>query len=244
MKTLHSIIVGLQSTSSIAARRIALPLVFLTVGLALIQPCAGQSETWTETGSLNNVRARHTATLLPSGKALVAGGAGTSAELYDPASGTWSTTGSLNTGCDYHTATLLQNGMALVAGSFDSCCSVSASAELYDPASGTWTFTGNLNNQTIFHTATLLQNGMVLVAGGCCASASAELYDPASGTWTATGSLNTARFYHTATLLPDGQVLAAGGQPNGDNLASPKRGTLRSGKRDLDGHRQPQTRTL
>ena len=45
----------------------------------------------------------HTATLLPYGKVLVAGGNGnggsglSSAELYDPATGTWTATGSLGT---------------------------------------------------------------------------------------------------------------------------------------------------
>ena len=44
----------------------------------------------------------HTATLLPSGKVLVAGGYDgsgvlSSAELYDPASGTWTATGSMST---------------------------------------------------------------------------------------------------------------------------------------------------
>ena len=63
----------------------------------------------------------HTATLLPNGKVLVAGGLVTatcltSAELYDPASGTWSATGSLNTARYCHTATLLPNGKVLVAG--------------------------------------------------------------------------------------------------------------------------------
>ena len=45
------------------------------------------SESWTATGSLNNARDRHTATLLPTGIVLVAAGDGsndvlTSAELY------------------------------------------------------------------------------------------------------------------------------------------------------------------
>jgi len=57
--------------------------------------------TFDNTGSLNAARYLHTATLLPNGKVLVAGGINgnilTSAELYDPASGTWSATGSLNT---------------------------------------------------------------------------------------------------------------------------------------------------
>jgi hypothetical protein len=52
------------------------------------------------TGSLSNARYFHSATLLPSGKVLAAGGIGSndiylnSAELYDPAARTWSDTGS------------------------------------------------------------------------------------------------------------------------------------------------------
>ena len=84
------------------------------------------SETWTFTGSLNTARYFHTATLLPNGMVLVAGGIDSnlnhldSAELYDPASGTWTVTGSLNAVRDLHTATLLANGMVLVVGGADS----------------------------------------------------------------------------------------------------------------------------
>jgi hypothetical protein len=230
----HALIAVLRPASLILARRIAFPLVLLGAGLALIQPCAGQSGTWTPTGSLATARAGYTATLLPNGKVLVAGGFDssstplTSAELYDPVSGTWSATGSLNTARNYHTATLLPNGKVLVAGGrIDSQGDVvpSASAELYDPASGTWTTTGSLGTARYLHTATLLPDGKVLVAGGIDNStvrlASAELYDPASGTWTATGSLNTARYDHTATLLPNGNVLVAGGSDSSNfSLAS------------------------
>ena len=72
---------------------------------------APSSPGWSFTGSLNIGRAFHTATLLPNGKVLAAGGDSLgSAELYDPNTGTWSITGSLNTprGFD-HTATLLLN---------------------------------------------------------------------------------------------------------------------------------------
>src|SRR6266542_1339860 len=89
---------------------------------------------WVTTGSLVTARSDHTATLLPSGKVLVAGGEAnlpSSAELYDPATGTWSTTGSLGCARDHHTATLLASGKVLVAGV------VACSAELYDPAMGT-----------------------------------------------------------------------------------------------------------
>src|SRR5438067_1829160 len=176
--------------------------------------------TWTITGSLNTGRFLHTATLLPSGFVLVAGGidAGSitpSAELYDPASETWTVTGDLNTARDAHTANLLPNGKVLVSGGQDSSFTGSSSAELYDPASGSWAATGNLNTGHEFHTATLLANGMVLVTGGFDSgpdiSVSAELYDRTNGTWTLTDNLNIARAEHAATLLPNGMVLAAGG---------------------------------
>jgi hypothetical protein len=90
---------------------------------------------WSLTGSLNNGRADHTATLPVDGEMLVAGGnppklAG--AELYDPATGTWSITGSLNFGRGDHIATLLRNGMVLAAGGGRHGAPF-ASAEVYDP---------------------------------------------------------------------------------------------------------------
>src|SRR5437016_12004230 len=89
---------------------------------------------WTVTGSLNIARAEHTATLLPNGMVLVAGGVDTSgtsasAELYDPATGSWTATGNLSVARELHTATLLPNGQVLVAGGADSS-GISASAEL------------------------------------------------------------------------------------------------------------------
>ena len=157
----------------------------------------------------------HTATLLPNGKVLVAGGygAGTldSAELYDPATGAWSATGSLNTARERHTATLLPNGKVLVAGGYGD--GTLDSAELYDPATGTWSATGSLNTRargSHGHAAAQRQ-GAGRRGYGADALDSAELYDPATGAWSATGSLNTARAVHTATLLPNGKVLVAGG---------------------------------
>ena len=167
----HALIAGLRPASLILARRIAFPLVLLGAGLALIQPCAGQSGTWEETGSLATGRSDHTATLLPDGQVLVAGGVDSdlltlaSAELYDPATGTWTATGSLANARFFPTATLLPNGKVLVAGGIGDSGRL-ASAELYDPATGTWTATGSLATARDGHTATLLPNGMVLVAGG------------------------------------------------------------------------------
>ncbi len=177
------------------------------------------SETWSVTGSLTIARYEHTATLLASGKVIVAGGFDgvaslTSTELYDPVTGAWNITGSLLTPRREHTATLLSNGNVLVAGGFGVSTNL-ATAELYDPVSGIWTSAvGLLATARREHTATLLSNGKVLVTGGVGVSASlasTELYDPASGIWTPTGSLATARREHTATLLSNGKVLVTGG---------------------------------
>ncbi|HEY3322841.1 MAG TPA: kelch repeat-containing protein [Planctomycetota bacterium] len=197
-------------------------IVFCWVVLRLVLlASSAHAADWTTTDSMAIVRREHTATLLPSGKVLVAGGYNTttyylsSAELYDPATGTWTATGSLATGRHDHTATLLLNGKVLVVGGSYGYGALS-SAEVYDPATGAWTSTGSLGTARASHTATLLPNGKVLVAGGYnwnggTYPSSAELYNPATGTWTATGSLPTARISHTATLLPSGKVLVAGG---------------------------------
>jgi Galactose oxidase, central domain/Kelch motif len=178
---------------------------------------------WTSTGSLSTVRAQNTATLLPDGTVLVAGGHNpspataslASAEIYDPAAGTWSPTGSLATGRSDHTATLLPDGKVLVAGGFAGVPeSELASAEIYDPVSKLWSSTGNLATARAGQTATLLANGTVLIAGGFGSAGalnSAELYDPTAGTWAATGNLSVARTGHTATLLLNGAVLVASG---------------------------------
>ena len=120
---------------------------------------------WRATGDLVTARAYHTATLLPNGQVLVAGGIGSdgrtglaSAELYDPTTEVWTVTGSISQARYYHTMTLLLNGQVLVVSGF--------SAELYDPATGVWTTTEGPTDSRILHTATLLQNGQVLVAGG------------------------------------------------------------------------------
>jgi hypothetical protein len=176
------------------------------------------------TGSLITARHDHTATLLPSGQVLIAGGgdqtsAMASAELYDPETGTFTSTGALINAREYHTATLLPNGQVLVAGGRGATTDTVAPAELYDPATGTFTTTGSMLTPRYYDTATLLPNGKVLFAGGYVfgvnpAQVAAELYDPASGTFTATGPLTVPRYDHSATLLPDGKVLIAGGTGN------------------------------
>ncbi|MCP4660141.1 MAG: hypothetical protein GY856_32465, partial [bacterium] len=181
---------------------------------------------WKATGDLRDERHRHTATLLPSGKLLVAGGESggdlSSTELYDPSTGTWESTGGLVTPRHSYTATLLPSGKVLATGGSNAGGHLS-STELYDPSTGTWESIGGLATPRGRHTATLLPAGKVLVTGGSNAGgalSSAELYDPSTGTWETTGSFVTPRHAHTATLLPSGKVLIAGGVNAGGYLSS------------------------
>ena len=192
---------------------------------------------WTVTNSLNLARNGHTATLLPNGQILVAGGANintlTSAELYNPGNGTWTTISSMNTPRGKHTATLLPGGNVLIAGGNNPTPTTAvplSSAEIYDPVSNAWTITNSLNTARFDHRAALLPNGQVLIAGGATTYwpsndlSSTELYDPSinptTGNWINTGVTNLAPSDSTATLLPNGQVLVAGGQ--GFPLRSPR----------------------
>ncbi len=182
--------------------------------------------TWAVTGSMTVPRAGATATLLQSGKVLIAGGFNAtgvlaSAELFDPATGVFTPTGSMTTPRTGQTATLLQNGTVLVAGGGNGSA-VLASAEIYDPVAGTFTATGNMTTPRSVATATLLSDGEVLIAGGTpgpsgqpTATATAELYDPATGAFTATGSMQASSNGAVAVLLTNGQVLVTGGFPGG-----------------------------
>jgi len=180
------------------------------------------------TGNMTASRGWQTATLLASGKVLIAGGADqdptgaglASAELYDPTTGTFTPTGSMAVGRFLHTATLLQNGKVLiVGGTLTSSSDPVSTAEVYDPATGIFTLTGAMVTAREQHTATLLADGRVLIVGGTTSTgtgnlqptATAELYDPSTGSFSVTGPMAEARTFHTATLLPSGEVLIAGG---------------------------------
>ena len=197
---------------------------------------------FTPAGTMGIARAVHTATLLPNGKVLIAGGATeqivdggfpffgagiAGSEVYDPATNSFTTAGAMGTRRYAHTATLLPNGKVLIAGGFPSdFAGALLTAELYDPATGTFNPTGNMGTPRGGHAATLLENGNVLVSGGVMSMVatatvpSAELYDPATGTFTPTGSMTEAREEHRATLLPDGRVLIVGGNSVTDTLTS------------------------
>jgi Galactose oxidase, central domain len=176
-------------------------------------------------------RCCHTATLLPNGTVLIAGGFNgaylASVELYDPATGQFTPTGSLTTARHDHIAVLLQNGTVLSAGGVGEGWSFLASAEIYTPATGRFTPTGSMMMPREAQTMTVLPDGRVLVAGGhqgrhaaITIYRSAELYDPATATFSATGNMSAKRHKHDAVLLANGRVLISGGSDERDDLGA------------------------
>ena len=192
------------------------------------------------TGNSGVARSYPTATLLPDGTVLVAGGATdqgpaatAQAEIYAPGNGTFTTAANhLIDPRTNHTATLLNDGTVLIVGG-QSFTTFLATAEIYDPVHGTFaSTTGGLTTARAGHTATLLADGNVLIAGGGSTGntvlASAELYDPVAKTFSAVGPMNSGREFHTATLLPNGKVLLATGLDNSAELYDPVAKTFSS----------------
>jgi hypothetical protein len=157
----------------------------------LFDPSTG---TFTRTSDMVTVQIYGTATLLNSGKVLIAGGIQSLGDFI-PISGGW-----------------LQVTSPVVAN-----------PELYDPSTGAFSLTGTFQSDgdgrggPNVSAATLLPDGRVLIAG----EPDSELYDPVTGTFSVTGPMTTPCFLgghpqyitgRTATLLTSGKVLEAGGE--------------------------------
>lgn len=175
---------------------------------------------WLPAAPMRDGRIVPTATSLPDGRVLVAGGWLSfgqllrSAELYDPTTGTFSPTGAMSFDRWYHAATSLGGGRVLVTGGETVGNSYWDTAEIYDAARGTFTPAASMNYPRRTHASVRLSDGRVLVAGGDRPrlDRSAEIYDPASNRWTVVAEMNTSRHYPQGVLLGNGQVLVAGGQ--------------------------------
>ena len=186
------------------------------------------AKVWTVGGGMTTTRFDHTATLLPNGKVLVAGGYRgdvgfpdwTGVEFYDPSSNTWTAGGTLLAARAQHTATLLPNGRVLLIGGARQTPAAPA-VELYDPTANISTVAAASTLELNLGSATLLSSGSVLFVVGSQSSnssnpavAAAVLYNPSTNSWANAGTLSTWHDGHTATRLGNGAVLVVGGGTN------------------------------
>jgi hypothetical protein len=149
------------------------------------------------------------ATVLPDGAVLVAGGGSGGRsnwpELFDPGSDSWSATGEMGHFADETVSVVLRDGTVLVG-----------TGDVYDPRTKAWTTTAGEGMPRGpdggfpggFEAMFVLRDGKVLALGQHGRTA---LYDPSRRAWTPSGIMGTARSHFAAALLLDGRVLVVGG---------------------------------
>jgi hypothetical protein len=179
-------------------------------------------------------RVLHTATALPNGKILIAGGlcdaprmlnsdtpivAYTKLSLWDGATRKWEAAPSLAVDRIHHSASVLQDGSVMIVGG-ESDPSLAGPGEAVLNSVERFRDAGveqvaPLGVARARHTATALADGGLLVVGGSGkdgkAMASVERWDPAAQAWRPAAPLTLPRYHHSATLLQDGRVMIAGG---------------------------------
>ncbi len=197
---------------------VLLPLLFLGGGPIAPGP------------SLRVPRAAHTATLLPTGQVLVAGGCtvescelsadGATTELYDPRENRFEQGPRMTRPRVGHTATRLPGGNVLMAGGWDGP-SPTATAELYEASTGRFVRVGRMQAARGGAVAALLPGGRVLIAGGTSGGRllrSAEIYDSRTRAFFMARPMSTARGAHAAARLAGGKVLVVGGSDRNERV--------------------------
>ncbi len=170
----HSHVNDRQTPAIFVLRFVLFSILITTFQLSVASAGPNLGSWTTPPQSMLIPRTNHTATLLPNGQLMVAGGTDATGqflnaiEFFDPFTGTWSAGPPMNIPRAQHSATLLPNGKVLVAGGALSFTTNFATpiTELYDPVTNSWSLAGNFNEARFEHAAVLLQDGRVLIFGG------------------------------------------------------------------------------
>lgn len=192
------------------------------------------SETWTETGSLNEARNQHGATLLSGGNVLVAGGINKtwnydfvsldSAEIFDVGTETWTEVSSMNHQRDNVNLILMPNSKVFASGGSmgQEKDTYAHMAEIYDANADTWTLTSsNMTYKRHYHLCDMLNDNQILIVGGYSygntggVSKRVEIYDILTDSFSVSDNLEVPSYFGTLTEIDSDHVLYVGGVNGG-----------------------------
>lgn len=200
--------------------------------------------TFSPAGQMSTPRYGAMAQLLPDGRVLIVGGAGSSgalatAELFDPSAlesdsqgrSPWQPAGSLSVARTAAAIALAHDDPdpsrwhVVVAGGNDSNQNVLQSTELFDVRTGTWSLGQNLSSKRTFASALAMQDGaQIVVPGGTDGTsqlrpiAQINTY-PAAAQWQVVRLSNGARYqYGSFVVSPNTAVIFGGIDASLDSL--------------------------
>jgi hypothetical protein len=183
---------------------------------------------------MSRERIAHSASTLPNGKILIAGGISLNGffrlpgmtnrcEIFDAKTNRFSGASSLPFSTAAHSQITLKSGRILVVGGAKSSLLITDAkpikdAARYDETTGRWTRMGSLAVARTLPSLARLTDGRVMVIGGAqgtldkpTATASCEFFDPSTGRFLTAKPLGISRAGAPAISLFEGQIFVVGG---------------------------------